>query len=85
MFSYRPYVDAKKLHTILTFKNPRGALIFYDPQSSKFYDRNFLEDIAYYKYVKETDKFESSSPAVLRVDDKKLDKKTFEMISKKAR
>ena len=85
ILSYRPYNDSSENHTIVTFKNPKGALIYFDPQNKKFYDRNFPENIAYYKMTKNDKKFELSSPKVLRVDDKELNKKVFTIFSKKSK
>ena len=45
---YRTDVESKEYHTILTFKNPKGVIMYYDPQNSNFYNEKNPPDIAFY-------------------------------------
>lgn len=77
-FKSHSQIDKNVGHIINIWKKEDGELIFYDPQASKYYNSEYLEKIKF-----EFDKFErKENPKILRVDDKKLNNKLFEVISK---
>ena len=66
-------------HIVNVWKKEDGKLIFYDPQASKYYNSEYLEKIKF-----EFGKFErNEKPKILRVDDKKLNIKLLNILSKK--
>lgn len=85
MLRYLPDEYANSNHNIIVFKNPKCDLIYYDAQKSEFYNKNFPEDIAYFKWNRKNNKFKSAPPQILRIDDKDLDTKKFELFSKRAK
>lgn len=68
-------------HIITVMKDKNNQLKFYDPQNSRDYGYNILSKIKYQFDWKE----EPSPPKILRVDDKELNKKLFNQISKPAK
>ena len=85
MLSYLPNEDAESTHNIIVFKNPKGDLIYFDAQKSKFYNKDFAKNIAYSKYKERTKEWEHIPPKVLRIDDKEFEPKRFELFSKKSK
>lgn len=85
MLRYLPNEDAESKHNIIVFKNPKGDLIYFDAQKSKFYNKDFAKNIAYSKYKVQTKEWKHIPPKVLRIDDKELEPKTFKLFSKKSK
>lgn len=77
----RSYNANETGHILEVMKDNNENLKFYDPQINRFYDRNMIKSIKFkfglneYEYL----------PRILRVDDKEIDHKVLNAISKPSR
>lgn len=85
LFCYNPNEYSNKAHTIITFKNKKGELVFYDPQSNKFYFKDFMKKVKYYKLNLQTNEIKRTPPKVLRADNKNLDPQKFKLFATKSK
>ena len=70
--------NIESAHIIVILKNQNGKLLFYDPQTSKKYNEEYL-DLIKFNFAKGKTKV---MPKILRIDDKELNYDILNKISK---
>ena len=80
IFGFRKSDDFKK-HVVIAFKSPDKQIYFYDAQSGKYYDKDLLKGIEFAN--RRFNGYINKSPQLLRIDDKELNTKMLDKVSKK--